>query len=282
MTAETADASPPPAGAATSGALVARHRLVVRITHWINVLALLALLTSGLQIFNAHPALYWGSASTFDRPWLEIRAEQIGGRAFGVTTIGEMRINTTGVLGYSPRGGAWENRAFPDWITLPPYRSLAKGRNWHFFFAWVFAINGLVYLGSGLINRHLTRDVLPSGKDLRTLHKDPHLRLKFSRGPDAARYHQVQRVAYSSVVFILLPLVALTGMTMSPGLNAAFPFLLDIFGGRQSARSIHFICAILIVGFFLIHILMVILAGPLNQLRGMITGKFAIGEEENS
>lgn len=259
---------------------VKRHKLGVRLGHWINVLALIFLLLSGLQIFNAHPALYWGQASTFDDPWLSMKAYRIGDDIVGRTQIGDLKVDTTGVLGRSKRDGEWETRGFPSWLTLPPQRSLADGRNFHFFWAWVFAINGLAFLVFGFISRHLTRDVLPGPKELATVYKDPHLRLKFSKGPDSARYHQTQKIAYSTMIFIVLPLVALTGMTMSPGLNAAFPFLLDIFGGRQSARSIHFICAALIVAFFLVHILMVVLSGPINQVRAMITGKLAIQPED--
>ncbi len=259
--------------------MVKRHRLSVRITHWINVIALALLLVSGLQIFNAHPALYWGKAASFANPWLSMTAERYGDKTFGTTFVGGLSFNTTGVLGASKEQGVLVERGFPAWATLPPYRSLTIGRRWHFFFAWVFAVNGLIYLATGLINRHLTREVLPRPKDLATVFKDPHLRLKFSKGPDSARYHQTQRIAYATMVFIVLPLVALTGMTMSPGLNAAFPFLLDIFGGRQSARSIHFICANLIVAFVLIHLLMVLLSEPINQIRAMITGKLAIQPE---
>lgn len=260
--------------------LVRRHTLIVRVTHWVNALALVFLLFSGLQIFNAHAALYWGKRSTFADPWISMRTEMVDGQPRGITRIGDLRFDTTGVLGRSKFDGQWQDRGFPAWLTLPPNRNLAYGRRWHFFFAWVFAVNGLIYLATGLIGRHLRRDVAPTRKDIATLHKDPHLRLKFSKGPESARYHQMQKIAYSSMVFVVLPVIALTGMTMSPGLNAVFPFLLDIFGGRQSARTIHFICMLLIVGFFFIHVLMVILSGPVNQVRGMITGRIAIVPEE--
>jgi len=257
--------------------IIRRHRLLVRINHWINVVALLLMLFSGLQIFNAHPHLYWGQKSTFADPWVSMDAQGDRGR----TKVGGLVFDTTGVLGRSKVDGVWQTRGFPAWLTLPAQRNLAVGRNWHLFFAWVFALNGLVYLVTGLAGRRLLRDVVPTKDDLKHIGKDivDHARLKFPKGREAARYQVLQRLAYSAMVFIVLPLIVLTGLTMSPGLNAAFPFMLDIFGGRQSARTIHFICMVLIVGFILIHVAMVILAGPINQLRGMITGKFAIEEE---
>ncbi len=256
--------------------VVKRHALLVRLTHWINVVALTIMLLSGLQIFNAHPALYWGKKATFDSPWLSMTAQ--GDR--GVTYFLGKTFDTTGVLGLSEHDGQKVVQGFPAWTTIPHLRDLASGRNWHLFFAWVFGINGLIYLLSGLISRHLQRDVLPSPKDIKALPRDPHLRFKFSKGPDSLRYHPMQRLAYSGMVVIVLPLVILTGLTMSPSMNAAFPGLLDLFGGRQSARSIHFICAVLIVLFVIVHVLMVIASGPFNQLRGMITGKVSVREDQ--
>lgn len=269
----------PSAKASPRKRVVKRHALLVRLFHWINVAALVVMIMSGLQIFNAHPALYWGKASTFDSPWLAMKSEERGGERRGVTTLGEAAFDTTGLFGRSKRGEVYLNQGFPHWSTLPATRDLAAGRNWHLFFAWVFAVNLAIYLLSGLATRRLQRDVLPSPRDIAGLPKDPHLRLKFSRGADSLRYHPMQRVAYAGMVIVVLPVIILTGMAMSPALNAIFPFLLDIFGGRQSARSIHFICMVLIVLFVVVHVLMVILSGPLNQLRGMITGKVSIEED---
>ncbi len=268
---QTEDAAPP-----GSRVMVKRHRLLVRINHWINVLALSLLLVSGLGIFNAHPMLYWGKASSFANPWLSMTSETFGKDIRGMTYVAGAEFDTTGVFGASKINGVMTTRGMPSWLTLPPAEDLADARHWHFFFAWVFAVNGLIYVITGLIGRHLRREVLPTPTDLKTVLKDPHLRLKFSKGPDSAHYHQMQKIAYSAVVFLLLPLVALTGMTMSPGADAAFPFLLDIFGGRQSARSIHFICANLIVLFVIVHLVMVIASGPINQIGAMITGRLAI------
>jgi thiosulfate reductase cytochrome b subunit len=281
----TSDAIPlsaaPEAKAEPPRLSVPRHRLIVRITHWINVLALSLMLLTGLNIFNAHPALYWGMASSFDRPWLSLTAVNTAHGLKGVTQIGPYSLDTTGVLGASNEMGMLAPRGFPAWATLPHTTYLSDARNWHFFWAWIFAVNLAVYILSGLINRHLARDVVPHGKDLRNLWNDvaDHLRLRFHKGGAALRYGPLQRIAYTVTALVILPLIVLTGMTMSPGLDARFPFLLDVFGGRQSARSIHFICAMLAVGFILIHLIMVLLTGPLNQVRGMITGSFKIVDD---
>jgi len=260
--------------------LVPRHGVLVRVTHWTNVVSLLILLLSGLQIFNAHPALYWGAKSTFDRPWLAMRAFEVNGALKGVTTLGAARFDTTGLFGVSANDGMAEARGFPSWLTLPGQRILSVGRRWHFFFAWLFAINGLVYLATGILGGHLRRDLLPTREQLRPAHIlhdiGDHLRLRFPKGEEARRYNVIQKFAYLGVILVLLPAVALTGMTMSPALDAAFPWLLDLFGGRQSARSIHFICANLIVLFVLVHLVMVVLSGFWNNLRSMITGRYAI------
>src|SRR5690606_32177096 len=134
-----------------------------RLTHSTNALAVLVLAMSGMQIFNAHPALYWGDASTFARPWLAMIAGERGGEPVGLLGVGNGRMETTGVLGWS--GG--ESRGFPAWATLPSYRSLADGRRWHFFFAWVFVINGLIYLAVSLASGHVRRDLLPARDQIR-------------------------------------------------------------------------------------------------------------------
>jgi thiosulfate reductase cytochrome b subunit len=267
---------------APSKILVPRHKLIVRITHWINVVALSLMLLSGLNIFNAHPALYWGAYSHFDHPWLSLTATQTaGGGVRGVTQVGPVKIDTTGVLGASKEDGMMVGRGFPSWITYPHATDLADARTWHFFWAWIFAVNGAVYLVSGLINRHLIRDVIPARKDWLNVPRDvlDHIRLHFPKGWGATRYGPLQKIAYAATALIILPLIVLTGMTMSPALDSVFPFLLQLFGGRQSARSIHFICAMLAVGFIVIHLVMVLLTGPINQVRGMITGKFLIEDD---
>jgi thiosulfate reductase cytochrome b subunit len=258
-----------------------RHSLVVRITHWVNVACLTVLLMSGLQIFNAHPALYWGERSDFQHPWLAINSREAEeGPAEGVTRIGATSFNTTGLLGVSKDAdGEAIERAFPRWSTLPSDQDLAKGRRWHFFFAWVFVANGLIYLAFSLFSRHLSRDLVPRPTELAKIPHEivQHARLRFPQGDEARHYNILQKLTYLMVIFVLLPLVVLAGMTMSPGLDAAFPELLSLFGGRQSARSIHFLAATGIVLFVIVHVVMVLVSGVWNNLRSMITGRYNIG-----
>jgi thiosulfate reductase cytochrome b subunit len=268
--------------------LVFRHTRVTRLTHWINLLCVAVLLMSGLQIFNAHPALYWGqSGADADRPLFEIGADDSGdGPPAGFARIGSSTFKTTGILGVSRNAsGEFVQRGFPRWVTLPGWRDLAMGRRWHFFFAWAFVANLLLYLVAGLASGHFWRDLLPDREQLRprSLLKDAldHLRLKFPRGEAARHYNPLQKLTYLSVIGVLLPLMVLTGLTMSPGMDAILPWLVDLFGGRQSARMIHFIAASLIVLFVFVHVAMVVLAGPLNELRSMITGRFAIFVEDD-
>jgi thiosulfate reductase cytochrome b subunit len=263
--------------------LVKRHTVVTRITHWLNVLLISVLLMSGLQIFNAHPALYWGAKSTFAQPWVSMTKQEIGDEPRGITTVGSLRFDTTGLFGWSGKEGMREQRGFPAWATIPSYRSLADGRRWHFFFAWLFVINGLVYLAWGLIGGHLRKDLLPTRAQLapkHILHEiSTHARLKFPKGEEARRYNVIQKFTYLIVILVLLPAMVATGLCMSPGFNAAAPWLVDLFGGRQSARTIHFLSASLIVAFVVVHLLLVVLSGLWNNLRSMITGRYAIEVE---
>jgi thiosulfate reductase cytochrome b subunit len=226
--------------------LVLRHRWPVRLWHWLNVALIYILFTSGLGIFNAHPRLYWGQfGANFDHPWLQL--ERFGG-----------------------------------WITLPGHYNLALSRHWHLTAAPLFAFALLLYMLWSLLGRHIARDLAFRRGELAPRHiwQDiaDHARLRFPTGEAALRYNVLQKASYIAVIFIALPLLILTGLTMSPGMNAAWPWLIDIFGGRQSARSIHFIMAFALVAFFLVHLLMVLLAGPVNELRSMITGRYRLPE----
>jgi thiosulfate reductase cytochrome b subunit len=265
--------------------LIYRHSVLVRITHWINVVCLTVLLMSGLQIFNAHPALYWGSLSDFAHPVLSMAAERQGDRYRGVTTVLGHRFDTTGVLGVSAdaQGHPWA-RGFPAWATLPGQQALAEGRLWHFFFAWILVLNGTVYLLAGLLGGHFRRDLLPSGRQLRRIGRTvwEHVRFRFPKGAEARHYNVLQQFAYLVVVFGVLPFIVLAGIAMSPRMDAAFPWLLDLFGGRQSARTIHFILAWTLVAFVLVHVFMVLVSGIWNNLRSMITGRYAIEEERDA
>jgi thiosulfate reductase cytochrome b subunit len=261
-----------------------RHTPTIRLTHWVNVLCIAILLMSGLQIFNAHPRLYWGNTGNEGDPAIfEIYAEeQLEGPPIGWTKVGNALFDTTGVLGvFMDQDGFLSGRAFPYWITLPSYGSLAEGRRWHFFFAWLFAINGLIYLAYGFARRHFQRDIAPTGSDLRSIGRTilDHLTFTRARGEEAKRYNVIQKLTYIVVIFVLLPLMILTGLSMSPGVNSAASWLPQLFGGRQSARTIHFISANLIVLFVIVHVFEVLIAGFFNEMRSMITGWFVVRPE---
>lgn len=230
-----------------AGRMVRRHRLSTRLWHALNALLLYILFTSGLGIFNAHPRLYWGQyGANFDHPWLVLDR-------------------------------------FPGWITLPGHYSLALSRHWHLAAAPLFAFALLAYMVWSLANRHIARDLAFRRSELTPRHLwqdiSDHARLRFPTGEAALRYGLLQKTSYIGVIFVALPLIILTGLTMSPGMNAAWPWLVDLFGGRQSARSIHFITAFALMGFFLVHILMVLLSGPLNQIRAIITGRYRLPQD---
>jgi Ni/Fe-hydrogenase b-type cytochrome subunit len=266
------------APAAPASERVKRHRLSTRIWHWANALAVFVMLMSGLMIFNAYPRLHWGEyGANSDPAWLEIGTDAAG----GYLKLGETRIGTTGVLGQWTDGdGQVQNRAFPGWATIPSGYDLAGARRWHLAFAWALSFGLLFFMIRAFWNRHAQRDLRPSPGELRPRHlwhevKD-HARLRFPTGEAALRYNTLQKLSYFSVIFILLPLIIFTGLAMSPAMNAAWPWLLDIFGGRQSARSIHFIVAFLLLAFIIVHLLMVVLAGPINEVRSMITGRYRV------
>jgi thiosulfate reductase cytochrome b subunit len=300
-----------------------RHTLTTRVTHWINALCLLILLLSGLQIFNAHPALYVGMKSDFEAPILEMKtttAENIASGAAlrsaqsltrwaavakskeqsentadeddsesdqpayrGAVTVFGRLFDTTGWLGYAyGPDGQLAFRGFPSAVTLPGKKDLATGRRWHFTFAWLLVLNGLVYLAFAIATGHIRRDLWASAPEWRDIPHEiwQHMRLRFPKGDEARRYNVLQKLAYLTIIFIVIPVMVLTGMTMSPGLDALFPFLAPMFGGRQTARTIHFIFAFGLVAFVFIHVALVILSGFANNMRSMITGRYVIASRE--
>jgi thiosulfate reductase cytochrome b subunit len=263
--------------------VIYRHRLPVRIMHWINAICLLVLLGSGLQIFNAHPALYWGQKSTFDKPLLLMGAQHTPDGLRGVTVIGGHAFHTTGVFGVSSMNGRPTARGFPSWMTIPGPQWLSMGRRWHFFFAWLFVINGILFAAYTLVGRHFRRDLLPTKTDWRGIGRSiiDHALLRHPRGEAAARYNILQKLTYLIVIFGFGPLIVLMGLAMSPRMDSVLGWLVDLVGGRQSARSIHFLCTWGFVAFFLIHIFEVLVSGAGNELRSIITGRFAIHEEND-
>ncbi len=258
----------------------ARHPLAVRIMHWVNVLAVMVLLMSGLQIFNAHGALYWGQSSYSGRPpVLQITAEQSSdGHPIGVTRVLSHEFRTTGVLGISSEDGSPTARAFPAWATIPGPQWLAMGRRWHFFFAWVFFANGALYVTYSMLTRHLSRDLLPTRDDWRSIGRSilDHLLFRHPSGEAARHYNVLQKLTYLLVMFGLLPLIMLMGLGMSPRLDSVWPGWVGIFGGRQAMRTLHFVIAWAIVLFVLVHVFEVIISGFWNNLRSMITGRYEV------
>jgi thiosulfate reductase cytochrome b subunit len=224
---------------------ILRHSLTTRLLHWVNALCVFLVLMSGLNIFDSDPSLYWGQYGAYtDKALLTI------------------------------------SQGFPGWATIPSFRDLATARRWHFFFAWVLVFSSSCYLLVGFMSRHVQRDLLPSRSEVapRHLMRDiwNHLRLRFPTGEEAAHYNVLQKLAYLGVIFVLAPVILVTGLTMSPGIDAACPWLLTLLGGRQSARTIHFAAAMLVALFIVVHLVMVVLAGPWNEVRSMITGRYVL------
>lgn len=267
------------AAGTAKGGLIYRQSAWTRLTHWSWAIALFFLLMSGLMIFNAHPNLYIGEESGFDydNSVLRIGAENTADGPRGYTILFGRKFDTTGVLGWS--GDPPRQIAFPSWATIPSYYDLGTARVIHFFFAWMLSVTLIVWLAASLLNGHAWRDLAPKPRDVRKLPRDlaDHLRFRFHHRRD---YNVLQKFAYAGVLFVLLPLMIATGLAMSPGANAIFPWLPDVLGGRQTARTIHFAVMVLLLAFFAVHILMILAAGPFNELRSIITGWYRVDAEE--
>lgn len=215
-----------------------KHALSTRLWHWTNLVCVVVLFMSGLNISNAHRKLYWGDWG-FDasQAWLEV-----------------------------PR--------FPGWMTIPGHYNLALARDWHILMAWPFALGLLFMWVAMLLNRHFARDIATRREEWRpaAIRADivQHLKLDFSH--HAGKFNFLQKLAYGAVLGIFLPMMVFTGIAISPGMGPTFGWLIELLGGRQSARSLHFIFAFATCGFFFIHIALVLVSGPVRQLRDMITG----------
>jgi thiosulfate reductase cytochrome b subunit len=233
------------------GTVIRRHSAATRIWHAINALAMFVMIGSGIGIFKAHPRLYWGVAgANFDTPWTALDAWP----AWSVSLI--------------------------NLLTIPTSYNLAMSRRWHLFFALVMAFSLLGFLVVSLLNRHIQRDLRLRARELSAAHLiadvKAHLVFRFHDPEGPAAYNIFQKLSYILVLFVLLPLVILTGLAMSPGMNAAWPWLLDMFGGRQSARSLHLIAFVGLTLFTVVHLVLVILAGPINEMRSIITGRWKV------
>jgi thiosulfate reductase cytochrome b subunit len=266
-------------GTPLPGIAVPRHSLVARIAHWSWALALFVLVLSGLQIFNASPALDASDKSDASRRVLQIGAEQPAGAAapIGVTRIFGHPFVTTGVLGYTDDGqGGKAPRAFPGWATLPAYQDLAGGRLWHFFFGWVLTLAIVAYVVGGIVRKDL-RDLMPTAADFRNVLPMQlyYLRLR-KTPPPHGKYNPLQKFTYLIVLFVFVPLVVLTGLALSPGVDAIAGPLTSLFGGRQFARLWHFVIMSLFVLYFITHMVLVFATGPWNNIRSMITGRYVL------
>lgn len=259
-----------------SSETIYRHTIATRVLHWVNALCVFLVLMSGLQIFNAHPRLYWGQyGANADPAVLDITpGDSSNGQALAMLRIDGHELPTTRFLGLS------RDMAFPGWSTIPSYRDLATGRRWHFFFAWLLVFNGALYFSISFFRGHIKRDLLPTRKQLAPTQilRDfwNHLTLRFPKGEAARHYNSLQKLAYLTILFLIAPMILATGLTMSPDIDAGYPWLVTLFGGRQSARTLHFICAMAVVLFIVIHLAMVVLSGPVNEIRSMITGRYVL------
>ena len=222
---------------------VRRHSVIVRATHWIVAIATIALIVSGVAILLAHPRLYWGETG-------------------GVGTPSFIDLPVPFLLGHS----GW-------------------GRYLHFLAAWIGVACGILYLVYGVVTRHFNRTFLPSRAELTWPHLgrvlSDHLRLRISRNSEPGSYNLLQSLTYASVVFVLGPVVLLSGLAFSPALASVMPVLVNMFGGQQSARTIHFFAGAAVVLFLVVHVVMVWLTGFKTRMRAMITGRTGYAPEDS-
>lgn len=260
-----------------------RHPLPVRLWHWANALAVLVLLLTGLLIFDIHPHLYWGEAGQEgEGAFLSFSGAHLDRKIPDTDLqIGSHHWNTTGRLGdviEDGFGGKYLLVATPpeDW-------QFGATRGWHFAFAWFLGLSLPAYALYLFLSRRLTRTLLPTRGELRaaSLGRElwAHLRLRRAHGEAARHYNSLQKLTYLVVIFVLIPGMVLSGLAMSNTLSAAWPSLSGIFGGHQSARSVHFITAMLLLAFLLVHVFQVCAAGFVNLMRSMITGRFVVERE---
>ncbi len=268
----------------SDGPVVYRHSLTVRLTHWISALALLLLVMSGLQIFNAAPYL---DASDKSDPARRVLAFDGGtlpdGKPYGRTIVFGHPFTTTHVLGFGDDGmGTEAPRAFPASVTLPGYQALSDGRLWHLFFAWIFVLCGAAYMIAGFARKDLQLLILrPS--DIPKLWPMQAYYLRLRRTPPPyGKYNPLQKAAYTTVLFVFAPLVVLSGLALSPGIDAIANPITVVFGGRQFARLWHFVFMLALIGFTGVHLTLVATTGVVNNLRSMILGTYRPGKHEGT
>lgn len=230
-----------------------RHATFVRITHWITAIAFLALLISGVEILISHPRFYWGEAGNSFTPTL-----------FKIPIPASRATVPTG-YGY----------------TLPDQNGWS--RYLHFEAAWAVVLTGLAYAIFGVWTKHFRNNLFPGSADRtwRAIREvvARHLRFAPPSESEAFTYNALQRVTYLTVIFVLFPLVIWTGLAMSPSFDSAIPSAVNLLGGRQSARTLHFFVSAFLLLFLIVHVAMVVLSGFRSRMRAMLTGLAAVPKE---
>ena len=258
--------------------IVYRHSITTRTTHWIFFIAFLVLFSSGLQIFNAAPYL---DASDKSNPARRVLSIDSTDDHQGTTTIFGHTFHTTGLLGYTDDGmGGRTDRAFPGWLTIPAYQSLADGRRWHLFFAWIMIVCGIAYVAAGLIRGDVQQLILRKEDLPKILPMQLYYFRLRKEAPPHGKYNPLQKTAYTLVIFVMGPLLVLTGLALSPGFDAWFAPFTSLFGGRQFARLWHFAFMLFLTGFLFVHLTLVSTTGIFNHIRSMITGWYKLGAHD--
>lgn len=240
-----------------------RHRRWVRVSHWIVTLSFLTLAFTGFEILMVHPRLYWGEVGNDLTPALL-----------------ELPISR------NHKHGGWD-KSVPFYQdssspvsagrTYEIFNQNGWGRSLHFLAAWFLVLTGAIYLLAGIFSGHLRRNIVPGLMEMTPrnflLELKDHLRLRIRAATGGPDYGLLQKGAYFTVIFIVLPLAIVTGLGMSPATNAAYPFLSGMFGGYQSARTIHFLTSITLVLFLFVHLAMIVKSGFKRQIRAMTIGE---------
>jgi thiosulfate reductase cytochrome b subunit len=264
---------------------VYRHPLAVRLWHWATAVTIAGLLFTGFNVFNVHPRLYWGEVgNAHTTAIIALESTEPGGPRPNThpaptgLRVGSHQWDVTGHVGTVLDAG--EDGLYFMIVATPESWHFGAMRAWHFVCAWILFLTWACYSAYVLIGGRLNRTLLPSARQItaRAIFQDlwNHLRLHAPRGEAARQYNLLQKLSYLIVLFGLIPLLVLTGLTMSNAVTARFPELFTLFGGRESARTIHALCALALCSFALIHIAQLFVAGFINEMRSMITGYFEI------